>query len=174
MIPFTSAVRSGLTWAKVPRTHNYELMLNNESLGTLARPSCWSPRFLAETRNGRWAFRRAGFLGTGVEITDADSEQLIASFKSSWGGGGTLIFTDGQRFYLEYKGWWHPVWTVTTGDGQHVLQLHTRDKTVELCTSAAVPSIRLSLLTMFAWSRVLQADEDASAASVAAVVAVVG
>ena len=174
MIPFVSAVRSGFTWSKIPHSHNYELKLNDEIIGTLVRPSCWSPRFLAETRDGRWAFRRGGFLGTGVEIADADSERPTASFKSSCGGGGTLIFVDGQRFHLGYKGWWHSVWTVTTDDGQPVLQLHAREKTVELRATAGVSSIRLFLLIMFAWSRVLQADEDASAASVAAISAVVG
>ena len=174
MIPCFSSVRSGLTWSKIPHTHNYELRLNDEIIGTLARPSCWSPRFLAETRDGRWAFRREGFLGTGVEIADAASGWPIASFKSSLGGGGTLIFVDGQRFQLGYKGWWHSVWTVTTDWPSSVLQLHTREKTVEVRARADVPSIRLYLLIMFAWSRVLQADQDASAASVAAITAVVG
>ena len=174
MIPRFSPVPNGLTWSKIPHTHNYELKLKDEIIGTLARPSCWSPRFLAETRDGRWVFRREGFLGTRVEIAEAASERPIASFKSSSGGRGTLIFVDGQRFQLGYKGWWHSVWTVTTDDGQPVLALHTREKTVEVRARAGVPSIRLSLLIMFAWSRVLQADEDASAASVAAITAVVG
>jgi hypothetical protein len=168
MVPFTSAVRHGLTWSKVPHTHDYELKLNHETAGVLARPSCWSPRFLAETPGGRWAFRRQGFLGTGVEITDANSEQTIASFQSSSCGGGTLIFADGQTFHLKYKGWWRPVWSVTTDDGRPMLHLHTRDKTVELQVSAGISPIQSRLLVMFAWSRELQADEDATAAAVAA------
>jgi hypothetical protein len=170
MNPHSSVVRNRLTWSKIPHTPNYELKLNEKTTGILSRPSYWSPRFLAETRDGRWVFRRQGFLGTGVEITDAVSEEPIAAFKSSCGGGGRLIFSDGQGFWLKYKGWWRPVWTVTTDDGQLVLEVHTREKTVELRAAKAVPSIRLSLLITFSWSRVLQADEDASAASVAAVV----
>ena len=171
MIPFTSTVCNGLTWSKIPHTHDYELKLHGETVGILVRPSSWSPRFLAETRGGRWAFRRQGFLGTGVQITAADSEQTIASFKSSCSGGGTLVFADGQTFYLKYKGWWRPMWTVTTDDGKPMLHLHSREKTVELSASVVIPPIRLCLLIMFAWSRVLQADEDASAAAVAAVAA---
>jgi hypothetical protein len=171
MIPFTSAVRHGLTWSKIPHTHDYELKLNGEIAGVLARPSCWSPRFLAETPGGCWAFRRQGFLGTGVEITDADSGQTIASFQSSCCGGGTLIFADGQTFHLKYKGWWRPVWTMTTDDDKPMLHLHAREKTVELPVSAAIPPVPLCLLIMFAWSRVLQADEDASAAAVTAAAA---
>jgi hypothetical protein len=171
MNPLSSIVRNRLTWSKIPQTPNYELKLNDETTGILSRPSYWSPRFLAETRDGRWVFRRQGFLGTGVEITDAISEEPIATFKSSCGGGGKLSFVDGQGFWLKYRGWWRPVWTVTTDNGQLVLEVHTREKTVELGASTGISSIRLSLLTTFTWSRVLQADEDASAASVAALTA---
>lgn len=169
MIPFSSAVSGRLTWSKTPHSRNYELKLNDEVMGTLERPSCWSSKFLAETQDGRWAFRRGGCLGTGAEISDEDSEQPMATFKLSWSGAGTLIFADGQTFHLAHKGWWRPVWTVTTEDGQPVLHLHTREKEVELRASA-VPSVRLSLLIMFAWYRVLQADEDATSAAAVAVI----
>jgi len=167
MNPLSSVVRNRLTWSKIPQTPNYELKMKDEITGVLSRPSYWSPRFLAETRDGRWVFRRQGFLGTGVEITDAVSEEPIATFQSSCGGGGRLTFVDGQGFWLKYRGWWRPVWTVTADDDCLVLEVHTREKTVELRASTAVSSIRLSLLITFTWSRVLQADEDASAASVA-------
>ena len=171
MIPSSSAVSGGFTWSKIPHSRNYELKLNGDTMGTLEHPSCWSSKFLAKTRDGRWTFRRGGFLGTGARIEDADSEQSIATFRSSWSAGGTLIFADGQTFHLACKGLWHPVWTVATEDRQPVLHLRTREKTVELRASAAVPSVRLSLLIMFAWYRVLQADEDAASAAVAAVIA---
>jgi hypothetical protein len=60
---------------------------------------------------------------------------------------------------------------VSTDDGQPVLEVHTRENIVELRASAGIPSTRLSLLITFCWSRVLQADEDASAASIAAMTA---
>jgi hypothetical protein len=171
MIPFSSAVSGEFTWSKIPHTRNYELKLDGETMGTLQRLSCWSSKFLAETRDGRWTFRRGGFLGPGAAIEDAHSEQPVATFKSSWSAGGRLIFPDGQTFHLACKGLWRPVWTVTTEDGQPVLHLRTREKTVELQTSAVAPSIRLSLLVMFAWYCVLQAEEDAASAAAVAVIA---
>ena len=171
MIPLSSAVSSELTWSRIPHSRNYELKLNDEVVGKLVHPSIWSSDFVAETEDGRWTLRRGGFLGTGSEIVDAASQQQIAAFKSAWGGSGALIFADGQSFYLKCRGWWHPVWSVTTESGQPVLELHTREKTVELPAGATVPESRLSLLVLFAWYRVLQAEEDAaSAATVAAVV----
>jgi hypothetical protein len=171
MIPISSAISGGLTWSKISWTRGYELRLNGDVVGRLERPSFWCSKFLAETQDGRWVFRRGGFLGTGAEILDAASEQPIATFKSGWGGGsGTLTFADGQAFHLQCKGWWRPVWTVTSEGGQPVLRLHTREKTVELPSGAVVPNSRLSLLTMFAWYRVLQAEEDEASAAAAVIV----
>jgi len=81
-----------------------------------------------------------------------------------------LTFTDGQSFAFACSGWWRPVWTVTTESGDPVLIAHVREKTVELPAGADVPEDRLALLIMFAWYRVLQAEEDASAAAVVAAV----
>ena len=170
MIPLSAAVSSGLTWSRIPRSRNYQLELNGEVAGTLGHPSFWRSEFVAETEAGRWIFRREGFLGTGAEIVDAASGQPVAGFKSSWGAGGTLTFAEGEKFYLECSGWWRPVWTVTTEPGQPVLRLHTSEKTVELRQGASAAGSRLSPLVMFAWYRVLQAEE--AAASAGAVVAV--
>jgi len=165
MIPLSSAVSGGFTWSKIPHGRGYQLKLNDELVGTLRHPSFWSSSFVADTQDGCWTFRRAGFLGTAAEIVNPASEQVIATFKSSWGGGGTLTFADGQTFQLQCKGWWRPLWSATTESDQPVLHLHTREKTVELPAGAAVPESRLSLLIMFAWSRVLQAEEYAASAA---------
>lgn len=167
MIPLSSAVSGGLTWSKMPRTRGYELKLNGDVAGTLRRPSFWSSNFLAETQGGRWTFRRGGFLGTGAEIVDTVSEQQIATLKSVWAGGGTLTFADGQTFHMECHGWWHPVWSVTTGNAETVVRLHVREKTVDLPSGRVVPGARLSLLILFACYRVLQAEEDAASAAAA-------
>lgn len=163
MIPLSSAISGGLTWSKLSRNRGYELKVNDELLGTLHRPSFWSCNVVAETQGGRWLFRRGGFLGTGSAIVDAASDQTIATFKSSWAGGGVLTFVDGQTFHLECRGWWRPVRTVSAG-GQPVVALHTREKTVDLLSAAGVAGDRLSLLILFAWHRVLQAEEDAASA----------
>jgi hypothetical protein len=167
MIPLSSAISSGLAWRKIPRSRNYELVLNGEVVGTLVRPSVWSCKVLAETQDGRWTFRRGGFLGSGAEIADS-SEQQIATFKTSWGGGGMLTFTDGQTFHLRCKGWWHPVWSVVTQSEQPVFQLHRSEKTVEISPGVTPLHGRLSLLLMFVWYRVLQSEEDAAAVAVMA------
>jgi hypothetical protein len=170
MIPLSSAISGGLAWSKIPHSRDHALTANGQVVGALRRPSVWSSNFDAETQDGRWTFRRGGFLGTGSEIVDTASQQHIAAFKSAWGGRGTLTFADGQTFHVECKGWWRPVWTVADENGQPVLHLHTRERTVDLPAAAAVPESTVSLLIMFVWYRVLQAEEDAASAAAVAVI----
>jgi len=170
MIPHSSAISGGLSWSRLPRNQGYELRANDEIVGSLHRPSFWSSNFVAETQSGQWTFHRGGFLGSGAQIVDLASQQQIASFKSAWDGGGTLTFADGQTFHLECKGFWHPVWRVIAESGETLLHLHTRERTVEVATGAAVRDRRLSLLIMFTWYRVLQAEEDAASAAMVAVI----
>ncbi|HEV2718253.1 MAG TPA: hypothetical protein VGU64_23510 [Terriglobales bacterium] len=167
MIPLSSVVSTGLTWSKVSH-QDYELKVNGKVVGTLHRPSFWSSTVLAETQSGCWTFRRHGWLGAGAQILDSNSQQEIATFKSSWSGAGTLAFADGQTFHLECKGWWRPVWSVIAQTGETLLRLHTREKEVEVTAQSAVTDSRLSLLIMFTWYRVLQAEEDAAATAIAA------
>ena len=55
------------------------------------------------------------------------------------------------------------MWSVVGQDHQPVLRIHRREKTVELANVSGFSAERLSLLTMFAWYRILQAEEDAAA-----------
>jgi hypothetical protein len=143
-------------------------------VGTLRRPGWLETSFLAETQYGQWTFRRGGCFGGSAQIIDSVSKQQIATFKSLWGtGGGTLTFADGQTFELAQEGWWRPVLSVIGADGQPVLRFHAREKTVEVASpassgfansAASLPDGRLTLLAMFTFYRVMQAEEDAAAA----------
>jgi hypothetical protein len=165
MIPLSSAsaISSGLTWSKIPGSRDYELKLNGEAVGTLRRPGWFSTSFLAETQAGNWTFRRGGCLGGGAQILDSLSHP-IATLQSAWASGGTLTFADGQTFQLKCNGWWRPVWSVIGDTGATLLQVHTREKTVEVQAGSPVADSRLTLLILFTWYRVLQAEDDAAVA----------
>jgi hypothetical protein len=154
---------ANVTWTEHWR--GYELKINNAVVATLQQPSFWSSDIVASTIGGTWDFRTFGVLNRRVEILDAATRQLCATIETSWGGRTTLTFADGQTFELEASGWWHPVWSVTGSDGTTVLQLHKRERSVEVTNGAHVPNDRL-LLTLY---RIRQADQDASAAAIAAV-----
>jgi hypothetical protein len=135
-------------------------------VGTLKRPSVWSQKVVAETADGCWTFRRSGFWNNQGEILDG-SGQVIASFNARY-GSGALTFADGQVFRFSHQGWWRPVWTVATESGQPLLYVQVREKTIDLAPGVAVPDTRLALLSMFAWYRIQQAEEDAASVAVMA------
>jgi hypothetical protein len=173
MIPLTTAVSNRFTWSTLPHHQGSELKCGEEVVGTLCRPSAWSLSFEATTPQGKWTFRRCGFLRT--EIVDSATQQPIATFHPGWGGRGTLTFADGQTFLMTCKGVWRPVWTVASQSGEPVLSLHTREKFVDLSESSVHVGngrdTRLSLLIMFTLYRIRQAEEDAATAVLVSVIA---
>jgi hypothetical protein len=128
----------------------------------------FSADFIAATPARSWNIRRGGFWGNKGEIREAASQQQIAVFKWGWGAKGSILFSDGQTFFVVARGCWHPVWTVVTQAGQPVLELRTHEKSVEIHSDAAVPNDRLPILILFTLYRVRQAEEAAAVASAAA------
>ena len=78
-----------------------------------------------------------------------------------------MVFFDGQAFRMTCKGFWRPVWTVFADNGQPVLSIHSRDKTVELPNEIQLSEDLLILLVIFAWHIMQQASEDAASAAAA-------
>jgi hypothetical protein len=154
---------TGLTWSQSCWGRRFECQRNGQIVAVLERPSFWSRSFSGSTDGGRWTFRRAGFWGNRAEILDADTGRPVAQFEKDWGGPGALKFNDGHTFYLRSSGWWRPVWNLTTENGEFVLDLRPKDKSVKLQTSSS-PTIddRLCLLIMFVLFRVQQVEEDAA------------
>lgn len=167
MIPISSGVPCGPVWSKTPHKPGYELKRNGEIVGSLQRTSLWSSEFQAESHRGSWRFRRTGCFHTGREIVDLNSDTRIATLKPNWSGGGLLVFSDGLTFRLTCKGFWRPVWTVLADNGQPVLSVHSRAKTVRLPKELHPYQDRLILLVIFAWYMVQQASEDAASAAAA-------
>ena len=167
MIPISVASSSRFSWSTLPRNQGCELRQESEIVGALRQPSMWSSNYVASTVDHQWIFRRMGFWGSAAEIVDSVSQQSVATFKSSWGGRGTLTFSDGEKFDFVCHGLWHPVWTVMSADGQPLLSLHTREEFVDVKWTSA-PKARLALLVLFTLYRVRQAEEDASSAATVA------
>jgi hypothetical protein len=92
----------------------------------------------------------------------------VARFRKPWGEPSELTFLDGETFYVTSSGWWRPVWSVTTANGECVVQLHRREKSIDIPGRVPISDGRLTLLILFVWYRVLQSEEDAAAVVVAA------
>ena len=60
------------------------------------------------------------------------------------------------------------MWSLTSESGQTILELHAREKSVQVLNVPLLPGNRLALLILFTLYRVRQAEEAAAAASAAA------
>jgi hypothetical protein len=172
MIPISSAISGGLVWSKIPHQRGYELKSNGSTIAALQRKSCWSQEFRAESQQRSWKFRRIGFWRFASEIVDVNSGVQIATFKPNWGGGGRLVFSDGQTFQSTSKGLWRPVWSVLAcspvlAHGQLVLSLQARGRKVVSVNQMHLPEDRLTLLAIFTWHIMQQTAEDAAAGAAA-------
>src|SRR5262249_39999452 len=96
----------------------------------------------------------------------------IAVLKPNLSGGGVLKFSDGSTFRITSKGSWRPLWTLLADNGQPLLRIHSREKTVELPTQSHLSEDRLILLAIFGWHIMQQASEDAASVAASAIVAI--
>ena len=168
MIPLSSVTRGTFTWSDLPKNQGCELRRDGGIVGRLLRPSVWSSNYEAISGNHRWTFQRTGFWGHWAEILELDSQPVIATFKCSLGGRGTLSFADGEKFDFICHGIWRPIWSVMREDGELVLALHSREQFVDVNSESGVPESRISLLALFGLYRVRQAEEDAASAAIVA------
>lgn len=165
--PSTSP-HTGFSWARLPHNRGYELKHHSEVVGTVQHSTQWASDFVAASTRGEWTFRRAGFLGVGATILDSHSQQPIATFKAVWPNRGTLVFSDNQRFDLDCKGVWHPLWTIRNQAGETIVCLHSREETISFGNVQTVPEERLALLIMFALYRLQQSEEYAASTAMVA------
>ncbi len=163
-----------LTWVQSKIKGRHELTANGPILGSLQRVGFWKSVAQNEFKNKTWSFQRSSFARTGV--LEEPGARLVAHFSANWRGGGTLVFTDGQRFRLMAKGFWRPVWSWVNYQGKKLLEVVPHEKTVRV-TGAAGPETRnyfqdkMPVLIMFSWHQLLQASHDAAAAAAISVAA---
>jgi hypothetical protein len=103
-------------------TSAYELKSNDELLATLKFNSAFGSLATGECADGKWTFKRVGFLNTHVSIRVAGTENDIAVFRNStWSQGGTLEFPDGRRFNAN-SNFWHSKFEFTDENGEPIVR----------------------------------------------------
>ena len=164
MIPTSSVVTpTQLLWSKIPGHKGSQLTRNGEPIASVQRTGFWSSEFQADSPLGNWRIRRSGFLQSGAEMVDQRTNASVAIFHPNWSGRGSVALPDGQTFKLSSRGCWRPVWTLVAPDGQPVLSMDVRAKTVECTNPSTLSPDRLIMLAVFVWRIVQQTSEDAAA-----------
>jgi hypothetical protein len=154
----------------------YELHAGDEVVATLRWQKTFGSLALAETAEGAWTFKRSGFLRPKVTVRVPGSESETAVFNPSWGGEGTLRFSDGRCYLWQHASFWRSEWVFANEAGEplaHFKATLEASAAVVFCKhaaevkfeprAAAVPD--LSLLTVLGWYLMVLMSDDAAGAT---------
>src|SRR5262249_50114080 len=103
----TSLVGREVKWVQ-PRAmkRNFELRDGEDVAAALSFQGRFGSLGVAESADGSWTFKRAGFWRKRVTIRPADSETELAVFtNSTWSGGGSLALGDGRQWRANTNLW---------------------------------------------------------------------
>jgi len=162
--------QTALRWVQVDGdTGVYELRARDEVVGTLFRVKAAGTLFAAVAADGRWTFKRGGFLPPHVTVRHMGEEANIATLVLNWPSSGKLSFDDGRTYQWRaaHRRQHYSKW-IDEG-GAIVVKLTSwaspsrHDATVEV-ELAAADTRDLSLLTMLGWYCVVLAPELSSQA----------
>jgi hypothetical protein len=175
MMPIPEVVDQSLQWTQpAPLKREYELRAGDKVVATLRWQKAFGSLALAETTAGAWTFKRSGFLRPKVTVRGLGSEKEVAVFKSSWGGEGTLRFSDGPCYQWQNTSFWRSAWAFANEAGESLV--HFKPEVAVFKQSAEVkvePGAfslpDLSLLTVLGWYIMLLLSEDAAGAAAGAV-----
>jgi hypothetical protein len=115
--------KSQMQWKQPHLTAaTYELKSNGELLASLMFNTAFGSLATGECADGKWTFKRVGFLNTHVSVRVAGTENDIAVFRNStWSQGGTLEFPDGRKFNAN-SNFWHSMFEFTSENGEPIIR----------------------------------------------------
>jgi hypothetical protein len=89
---------------------SYQLQSGEFLLGRLFFRSSFGTLAVAETAEGRWTFKRVGFLNPRVTARVADSGEDLAVYQPKFWGDGVLTFMSGPVFTWKPINFWATDW----------------------------------------------------------------
>lgn len=159
-------------WKSAKRfQRRYELRAGPEVCATLNFASAFGSLAEAEAAEGRWTFKRGGFLRPRVTVRDAATEKELGVFAATWRGEGVLDVHAGPSFQWASQGFWHARWTWADETGRELLHLSPKSvlrstAAVEL-EPAALRARTTGLLAALGWYLIILSAEDSSGAMMA-------
>lgn len=169
-----SVGKAELRWTQPKlRQASFELRAGEEVYATLQWAKVGGSLVTGETAEGRWTFKRVGFLNPRITIRRAGEETDFAIFRPSWKGDGTLRFVDGRVFTLETADFWWSEWSFNSADGRPLIvfrrdtgRIFRSEATVDL-REGACDSPELCVLVLLGWYVMILIQHDAGTSIVA-------
>ncbi|HUI22905.1 MAG TPA: hypothetical protein VLY82_00750 [Nitrososphaerales archaeon] len=168
----TSTKSTEFRWAKSGRVST--LTDDGHLYAKITWARSWGSLATGESGDGRWTFKRVGFLRPRVTVRIEGSQSDLAVIAMEWNGGGDVVFSDASSFKFRRVGFWHPeliladslanrIFTMTPCSGLR------RGSTLKLENEAARSSWRTPLLAMVGWYlSILVAEYDQNVTLLAA------
>lgn len=101
----------------------YELSFNGREVATLSFDKGFGSLATGEFGEGKWTFKRAGFLCPRVSVREAGSDADIGIFTPTWTGSGWLTLSSGRRYHLRHTNFWATEWAFEIEDGTTAITL---------------------------------------------------
>lgn len=117
MLPLSESRGRFLEWLQ-PKTFDtyYELRSDRGLLGTLTFRSNFGTLAVGETADGKWSFKRVGFLNPRVTVRTYGSEHDMAMYQPKFWGDGILIFAGGPNLLWVPTNFWRTDWAFLDQD----------------------------------------------------------
>jgi hypothetical protein len=162
-------------------TRQYELVSGTEVIGGLRWESMFGSLATAETADGTWTFKRAGFMTPRVTVRAPGSAADLAVLRVGLKGDGLLHGPERRNYQWQRTNFWRSEWAFATETGRLLVgfdpdfSLLKHAATVKI-EQEALPIPDLALLVTLGWYLMLLLSEEASAvtASAAAAAAAAG
>lgn len=96
---------------------SYQLKWRDEVLARLSFRSRTGTLATGETAEGRWTFKRVGFLNPRITVRSVGSEEDLAVYQPKFWGDGVLSFKDGPVFAWRPANFWSTAWEFIDPEG---------------------------------------------------------
>ena len=167
--PLHQVVDRELTWVQSGAfSRRHELRAGDETIAALWHPKPIGSLALGEAAEGRWTFKRSGFLRPRVSVRVEGTEQDLLVVEMIWSGGGRFRLASGERFRWGCSSFWRMEWEIGREDGPALLtianQLAPKMKARLIIDPAARRMPELPVLVLLGWYLMVLAFEDSAAA----------
>ncbi len=98
MHPIGEVSHAALYWVQVGGTGGYELRCRDEVVAALFPIKASGTLYAAVAADGRWTFKRSGFLSPRVTVRRPGEETDVATLMLNWPRSGKLTFDDGRVY----------------------------------------------------------------------------
>jgi hypothetical protein len=156
---------AGLKWTQRSSKQD-ELASDKDIFGIISWSTWWSSLATAQSAEGRWTFKRVGFLHQRITVREPGREANLCVVQVAWNGEATLNIL-GRGAFRWVPNVWHRRWVLRGPDDKEVMNV-TLSGFVNVSGAVRIDSKWLSdpmlpLLALLGWYLImLVVSEDAT------------